>query len=132
MSEHEIRIAIAEACGWKLVADRWTNAKSMWGFEIHPGVMVLPDYCCDLNAMHEVEQTLEGDLRWDYLEHLSGVTYATDIEEREPRMLESEWRSMCATARQRAEAFLRVIGKWPTPAAPEKTAHRTPTPHANS
>lgn len=54
------------------------------------------NYLGDLNAMHEAEKTLSIDQRGKYA-HLLLVT--------------SEW-SIAATAAQRAEAFLRVIGKW--------------------
>ena len=81
------RIAIAEACGWKT----GYRDPEAW----HP----LPDYLSDLNAMHEAEKVLNekqdhimNDTLWDMCE---GRKYL--------------WH---ATASQRAEAFLRTIGKW--------------------
>lgn len=64
------------------------------------------DYCHDLNAMHEVEVTL-GKRLSDYGEWLCEMT-----------LVSKEDFPSCyiwhATARQRAEAFLRVMGKWET------------------
>lgn len=54
------------------------------------------DYCSCLNAMHEAEKTLTVDQWHDYVEHVGGT-----------------WeQAMHSTARQRAEAFLRTLGKW--------------------
>jgi len=69
-----------------------------------------PDYCNDLNAMHEAEKTLlAGDpnkigepafsLRW--------LKYLTKLEQ-----ISGTFSLGHNTARQRAEAFLRVHGKW--------------------
>lgn len=73
----------------------------------------LPDYLHDLNAMHEAEKTL-GNLLHGYWAELWNVC--------EPncpfRQTRTHWDYAdfdnigCATASQRAEAFLRTIGKW--------------------
>lgn len=57
-----------------------------------------PDYLNDLNACHEMEKALSLDQKIQYDKHLAehpdvGFTWG-------------------ATAAQRAEAFLRTIGKW--------------------
>jgi len=54
------------------------------------------DYCNDLNAMHEAEKLLTYKQFEDYLMELLGVIH-------EP---------ILASARQRAEAFLRTLDKW--------------------
>lgn len=54
------------------------------------------DYCSDLNAMHEAEKVLTKE-HCDSYEHRLGMT------------VNRPWH---ATARQRAEAFLRTLGKW--------------------
>ena len=60
---------------------------------------VVPDYTEDLNAMHDAEKILILGYPWDrYLRDLSIVT--------------DEEYPVDATAAQRAEAFLRTIGKW--------------------
>lgn len=121
MRESEIRIAIAEACGWKF---------HIWEYEgdyahcclCHLDTLtrplpqacnkgwseVPPDYPNDLNAMHEAESQAELDhypLRERYSANLQMVC------DRD----KSPWPIWRATARQRAEAFLRTLGKWVGP-----------------
>lgn len=100
MSEQEQRIAIAEACDIVF--------KNPWGsvYKTRKGVSIeCPDYCNDLNEMHEAEKVLFGEIASTYAEWLSKTTGA-------------EWsvdkKFFCATASQRAEAFLRTVGKWTT------------------
>jgi hypothetical protein len=69
--------------------------------EVNKGMVFsrIPDYCGDLNAMHEAEKTLENHQLWMVTTALAGIVLVdTPIAH--------------ATARQRAEAFLRVVGKW--------------------
>jgi len=64
------------------------------------------DWCNDLNAMHEAEKVLApknwnrfSEKWWNYYHHcldLNGDAHKT----------------IHATARERAEAFLRTLGKW--------------------
>jgi hypothetical protein len=96
MTDEEINIAIAEACRWKPTAD----AGICWG-PSGEEIITPPSYCRDLNAMHEAEDFLRkgfgGASRiQSYRGKLNGIT-------KYPQH---------ATARQRAEAFLRTIGKW--------------------
>jgi hypothetical protein len=58
------------------------------------------NYCNDLNAMHEAEDELSGNQYMVYANILGAV--------------EGSLFGIRATARQRAEAFLRAMGKWPT------------------
>jgi hypothetical protein len=71
-------------------------------------VKVVPNYHGDLNAMHEVENGLEGDLCADYTEYLHRVVNATmgSMNHEDMRRFRS------ATAPQRAEAFLKTLGQW--------------------
>lgn len=97
MSKNEINVAIAKAVGWKKIRisddlTHWQNPKTLMR-RLPEG---LPDYCGDLNAMHEAETKLFG-VGWV---HYSHALLFDNIH---------------ATARQRAEAFLRTIGKWKTP-----------------
>jgi hypothetical protein len=106
------RIAIAEACGWRMGTEtvehidgyQWTETRKFWTSPTSK-IYSLPDYLNDLNAMHEATQSLTKDqLRWyrNLLIELTGTFEAID-----------------ATAPQRAEAFLRTIGKWENTAAKE-------------
>jgi hypothetical protein len=88
MTPESQRIAIAEACGWKT----GYRDPEAW----HP----LPDYLNDLNAMHDAEKVLFGRNDWSSCKYDEYLDVAT-----------SSWK-WNATASQRAEAFLRTIGKW--------------------
>jgi hypothetical protein len=69
-----------------------------------------PDCCNDLNVMHEAEKTLNFEQSEFFEDELC------DVAKKENDVLENPlpWRfSVChATARQRAKAFLKTIGKW--------------------
>ena len=82
MNDHQINLRIAEF----IDADpHWKAAK---------------DYCNDLNAMHEAEKKLTFTQKRDAVEIMSEITFY------------KRWGYIYATARQRAEAFLRAVGKW--------------------
>ena len=87
MTPEQQRIAIAEACGWKT----GYRDPEAW----HP----LPDYLNDLNAMHEAEGILTNEQIEVYCSFLQKPQWGI-------------WWGIHATAAQRAEAFLRTIGKW--------------------
>jgi hypothetical protein len=94
MTDKKINAAIADAISPRLVLGDSQFYKSGDGW-----VVDCPDYCRDLNAMHEVEKTLDSpELFCKYHFTLYDITKANI--------------PFCATARQRAEAFLRTIGKW--------------------
>jgi len=101
MTPEAQRIAIAEACGWRCTAS-FKEAFACW---VKPDGMDhqtewLPDYLNDLNAMHEAEKVLDTvTQRGDYWDYLFSLT-------------DGEFEMCHATAAQRAEAFLRTIGKW--------------------
>jgi hypothetical protein len=99
MSEKQINIAIAEACGWQFATFKEIFAKPPngggWQYKEK-----IPDYCNDLNAMHEAEKRL---LSGYWMRYCECVTYLLG---------KSIYASVHATARHRAEAFLKTIGKW--------------------
>jgi hypothetical protein len=99
MTPEAQRIAIAEACGWKPHADGrgyHQGEHSIW-----KSSKPLPDYLTDLNAMHEAEKYFKDDeAAWHgYKFWLLGN-------------IEPHRHEIHATAAQRAEAFLRTLGKW--------------------
>lgn len=98
MTNHQINRAIAEACGWKPT----TDGGICWDCNGDP-IVTPPDYCNDLNAMHEAEKTL-GDRLDLYREFLRLIA----TEDPTNRYNEPAF----TRARQRAEAYLRTIGKW--------------------
>jgi hypothetical protein len=115
MKPEKQRIAIAEACGWKDIKDTnhesvdissrsisyWSGLTGVPPEFIHYewNRVIIPDYLNDLNAMHEAEKVLILDCEWaTYLDRLSVIV--------------AEGSLVHATAAQRAEAFLRTVGKW--------------------
>jgi len=101
LSDSEINIVIAEACGWKDRPDPFYADKLAWTHDEGAtwcSTIDLPDYCHDLNAMHEVLLTLNETQMFAFRAYLSEV-------------MDDEFPER-STARQRAEAFLRVIGLW--------------------
>lgn len=107
MSEEQKRIRIAEACGWKEVMPEGKSASG-----IHPDPtayrrVFVPDYLNDLNACHEMEKTLPFDvLNGTYKTALLDITFAN------PKRIAGMFHT---TARQRADAFLAVLGPAPQP-----------------
>jgi len=113
MTNRAINKAIAEHLGWKEL-DFHLDGKRILGKRpsFHNGKIVsytvdqyVPDYCGDLNEMHELENTLyKGFIDKDYWQKGYG---------RFQNLLgELSTNPYSANARQRAEAFLRTIGKW--------------------
>jgi hypothetical protein len=68
-----------------------------------------PDYLGDLNAMHEVEKGL-GDSQW--LTYESELERIVDRDNHHLTIQQLTCAQIHATASQRAEAYLRTIGKW--------------------
>ena len=114
------RIAIAEARSWTEIRQQdytpfgidpyidgpeqiWIG-KNPETEEVEP----LPDYPNDLNAMHEAEQVLTDEQDLEYSEALEQVVSARFG----CNNAEDMRRLRSATAAQRAEAFLRTLGKW--------------------
>jgi hypothetical protein len=109
MSEEQINTTIAEACGWKkpdhpnamALKQGWVSSDRWW---VNPHGELkfahdIPNYCTDLNAMHEAEEVLNEDQVARYVTILCLEVQLT------PQLYH-------ATARQRAEAFLCTLGKW--------------------
>lgn len=103
MTDEQINQRIAEACGWK--PRRQTNLTRTGHFKVsyeNP-----PDYCTDLNAMHEAEKVLITGFEDEPESSESWSDYQTNL-----IITCDAYLSYHATARQRAEAFLRTLGKW--------------------
>jgi len=120
MKPDKQRIVIAEACGWewKPYGDtmawyfkgvmRWFRATCGLDKSRIP-VEGLPDYLNDLNAIHEAEKTLSFDqMHVTFIGLLQGITQRDWINGDKSAMQTA----VHATAKQRAEAFLKTIGKW--------------------
>ena len=81
---------------WKDVAAACTYYGQRWGIPLH--------FLSDLNAIHEVEKKLTGAQFLVYAVELNKATKC--FHHITPAVM------ACATAAQRAEAYLRTIGKW--------------------
>ncbi len=80
------------------------------GSGVEPPYYTGPNYCTDLNAMHEAEKTLHATNDWRILRaYFKWIS--PEIHE-DWALDGDDWKLCHATARQRAEAFLRTIGKW--------------------
>jgi hypothetical protein len=105
MNDNEINISIAEACGWRVgtYGDNlvWYDPQNV----AHPIEKAhrdtcLPNYCSDLNAMHEAEKSLTKKQTYLWCSFIDEACAFDGIHARQ------------ATARQRAEAFLRTLNLW--------------------
>jgi hypothetical protein len=94
MKDDEINASIAEACGWTEVNVTHRSGRAPGASYV--GSEFIPNYCTDLNAMHEAETTLLAHDLWTMAYNLP---YSGALNFR-------------ASARQRAEAFLRTLDKW--------------------
>jgi hypothetical protein len=99
MKPHRQRIAIAKACGFK-----WSEYSDELGQLV---AEFTPDYLNDLNAMHEAEKVLTKNKSMEYAFRLAD-SWILNGEDKQPDLV----RGFCATAAERAEAFLKTIGKW--------------------
>jgi hypothetical protein len=101
VSDEQINIAIAEACGWSEISD-W-KAAGING--LHPSgqwTEVIPNYTSDLNAMHEAM------LLHPRKELLRDFLYLEVLEDPTNKTNEPAW----ATAKQWAMAYITSLGKW--------------------
>lgn len=134
MTDRKINKAIAEHLGWKPIVKQWFCSKdggeSGWLFDdhkekceeylknikendwrygstIHPSMSLPPKYCEDLNLMHEAEKSLTDKEQKEYAFQLLLLLCdgsAVDLSE--------TFILLNASAKQRAEAFLKTVGKW--------------------
>jgi hypothetical protein len=110
MKNEEINRRIAEACGWrKPEPDECSFPEHELKSPVDGCCYVnVPDYCTDLNAMHEAETHI---LRSEHTDTL-GLNYWKNLWFVCGDNYEKITTVAHATAHQRAEAFLRTIGKW--------------------
>lgn len=143
MTDTEMRIAIAEACG---VANRWfimkrgryyrpnacgytSDIKEAWivteeeaNKHVYPHDepvtkhrAPLPDYPNDLNACHEMEKVLSHEQQeqyWDELERVILDPVRSEYPDAKLNDTNTKLILLFSTARQRCEAFLKVLNLW--------------------
>jgi len=110
MTHQEINEAIAEHLGWHVSYD----PPHYQG--LHPKLhqaddtpVELPDYCNDLNAMHEAEKAFANDYqREEYAARIcNGNMWRSE------HFVDGDVETaLFATAAQRAEAFLKTLNLW--------------------
>lgn len=99
MTPEAQRIAIAEACGWvRHPKDKWVVTAPGYPNSVQP-LSTIPNYPASLDAMHEAEKTLRPIRLARYHNILRDRIGSYDL-------------CIHATATQRAEAFLKTLGKW--------------------
>ena len=101
MTPEAQRIAIAEARGMQIVACTCCANP----FKSLANGKHIPDHLNDLNAMHEAVKSLPQNIKPRYFAHLCTIVSGAIS-------LHGYSEATEATAAQRAEAFLRTIGKW--------------------
>ena len=102
MNNEQINIAVAEACGWNPPLEAMGNMTYGGGKFLSSEEWRkdhIPNYCNDLNAIHEAERILTNEQIEVYCSFLQRPQWGI-------------WWAISATARQRAEAFLRTLEKW--------------------
>ncbi len=87
MTDNEINIAIAEQCGYRVQ---------------------VRDYTTDLNACHEMFNSLDALAQANFCNELAKMISGLGIDQ----CHEFHPKYVNATASQRCEAFLRTVGKW--------------------
>ena len=113
MNEDLQRVMIARECGWKDVELRLYNEGTgmdsyIWTSGIlGQGGREIPDYPRDLNAMHEAEQYLHEKNPTQYWFYADIALKSVVWKNGAPGVA-----YQCASAAQRAEAFLRAVSKW--------------------
>ena len=120
MTDEQINKAMAEHCGWTIRGNviGYMEPDGNDEPEFIPTIGNPPDYCNDLNDMHDAEKELYANECSMYFRILSKVhpTFGIlpkwmDIDHEEEQAWEY-FQLIHTTARQRAEAFLKTIGKW--------------------
>lgn len=99
MTDQEINVAIAEACGWTEIRAAKLKSFELYGIEpIEKLRDRVPNFCNDLNACHEMEEWILA----------SPFTYTQAWHDE----LSKIPMTYHATALQRCQAFLKAVGKW--------------------
>lgn len=124
MTPEQINVAIAKACGWTAIKNCNTSVggycarspdgeidyTNLGGSEDAAILISCPNYYGDLNAIRSVVRTLPGEQTVSYVKELRLII------ERADDLRTVHWFAVVeASAAQRAEAYLKTIGKWKYP-----------------
>jgi len=102
MSDDEKRIKIAEACGWEQ-SHNDIHGKPTWLLNNnwqrgHTYAHELPDYFNDLNATHDMEKYFDDKKIFVWEQYKTNLEVICNLDD-----------AVQATARQRAEAFIKTL-----------------------
>jgi hypothetical protein len=103
MTDEQINAALYGFCSNRPI-DEWTSATGEW----RTVTITEADYCQSLDAIHLAERRLPSGLMSDYVAKIAAI----QSEEYELPMQVMTWAVVCAPANVRAEALLKVLGKW--------------------
>ena len=107
MTDLQINQLIAEYCGWQILEPEvHPTITYHWAIEPDGSKSILPDYCNDLNAIHEAENTLKDPIQQSFYAEYLGDCNSFEKGEY------PTFRFVNSTAKERAVAFLKVVGKW--------------------
>jgi hypothetical protein len=98
MTNEQINIAIAEACGWQVNKHKYLAKPPNGDWQYKDKI---PDYCNDLNAMHGAEKQMRSGDWTRYCQYLAEYGGGT-----------VRFVSVHASAWNRAKAFLKTLEKW--------------------
>lgn len=132
MTPEQQRIKIAEACGITEEIHNVVGKGLVYAVKNESGLIerMVPDYLNDLNAIHEAEKVLCDAINGQCKKYYENLFYTLMRDGGEP----SRFGMLHATASQRAESFLKTIGKWQTtdetttedkPATPNNSSSRS-------
>lgn len=108
MTNEQINLAVLEATGWRQKSSHMGLA-TVWVDPSGNKQENFPDYCNDLNATHEAEEILASEEQCSIFARELAILVKGFAHDPFLGVSSYIWH---ATARQRAEAFLRTIGKW--------------------
>lgn len=122
LTQEQKRVKIAEACGFQFTHQGNPTKTGYWYNPDHAlcqdGVVIwdaaeLPDYCGDLNAMHEAERWLATNTPLTTAYWRKVVEVVCDDAD-EPMNFDecTMFLAITANAEQRAEAFGRTLNLW--------------------
>ena len=114
MTPDQQRIAIATACGWQNVTPVVVQNVKYQGDDRTVGISSdsgwIPDYLNDLNACHEMEKVLDYEQCEAFSNTVADIVQAANREK--DYAFPWAFARIHATAAERCEAFLRVMGLW--------------------
>ena len=111
MTPEAVRVAIAEACGWKRDGIRFVKDGVTAFLPPVFSEANLPDYLNDLNACAEMRKCVPEGKRLEYSHTLANVVDPIHNNEYiSTLMWTNTWPMLDATAAQHCEAFCRAMG----------------------